>query len=1310
MRRRHPLFPASAATIGLILAALAAPAAAHAAPVSAVDFEDGTMGTWTASGPPALAVIDDPTGGPGKVLSVSGRTEGWHTVQSATGLFDEGEEYTLSARVNTAVAGQARFIVKDGYHWVGNTDTAAGAWTTVSGTFTADADDTQVYIEVAPGTSDFLLDDVVIEQAGGGGENPQEPGTVLIDGTFDDGELGGWSPRAGSDTSAPATTVVAGGAADTAFAAEVSNRTHEGDGIQLDVAGTLLAGQTYALSAAVRFAPGSDAGQGLTVSMRTVTGGSTSYTNLLQIENATAADWTTVEGQFTVPAYDTAAELYIEARYNSGNTSTFLVDQVRVWVPEPEVVDTSLTPLKDSVDFPLGVAIDSRETTGSASQLLLHHFDQITPENHMKVEAWYDADKQFTRHAQATALLDYARDNGLRLYGHVLVWHSQTPDWFFQDDTGRELTSSEADKQFLRERLWTHIDDVAKSIADDYGPYGSATNPLVAWDVVNEVISDQSTADGLRTSRWYQVLGEEYIHLAFRYADEAFNDRYAAAGTDRPVTLFINDYNTEQDVKGAQYEALVKRLLAADVPIDGVGHQFHVSVNTSIASLDAALDRFAGLGLLQEVTELDVTINPATDATRIRQGHFYRDAFEVFRNYHAAAPVDEKLFAATVWGLTDNRSWRSEQQPLLFDAALQAKPAYFGAVGDDDGLPPLVTTANVFQGDVAIATGFADDIAWRNLPENPLTGGAGGFQLRWNADHLTALVRTTVAPERIEFTYDGADFVYTPGGASGTPAGAVPGATVTVGGERFSVVHLPHTDAARGDTAAFDVRVVSGGSVAGAWNSPGATGQLTFLEPLSSLEIPQLAAPTVDAVVDPVWTQAATATTATRVEGDAAGATAQVRTLWQGNILYTLFEVTDPVADNTNSDPWNQDSVELFLDLGNRKSGSYGPNDTQIRITADGSLSFGTGDAARQQARVTAHATAKTATGYIVEAAIALVGESGGQSDVPLGGLGTFHGIDFQVNDGRDGSRFSVHTWAEPTGTGYQNTARWGVARLAPAPAGPEEPGTLVKTPKPTIAGAAQVGRTLTAKAGTWDAGVRLAYQWKADGVAIPGATKATLTLTAAHRGARVTVTVTGSKDGFTSVSRTSARTAKVAAGVLSKAPRPAVAGAAKVGRTLTAHTGTWDRGVKLAYQWKADGRKIAGATKRTLTLSAAQYGDRITVTVTGTKPGYATVAVTSKPTAKVAAGSLGKRPTPAISGTAKVGSTLTVKPGSWDRGVKLSYQWYADGSAIKGATKATLRLTSAERGDRITVRVTAKKSGYAPVIRVSKATPPVRR
>ncbi|MFJ4044562.1 endo-1,4-beta-xylanase [Microbacterium sp. NPDC089987] len=1252
MQPRTPLL-ALLATAALVVTPLIPLAAATAATdtVSKLDFEDGTTGEWTASGSPAIATVADPDAEENRVLRVSGRTETWHTLQSPTGLFTEGETYTLSARVLLPESdGQARFIVKDGYHWVGDTVLQAGKWTTVSGTFTADADDSQVYVEVVPGTQTFYLDDVLITRESGsdagsgdivpgGAENPtttpvsqaqgagdvaaltfddgpngattaklldflkqkqiaatfcvigqniaapggaellrrmveeghtlcnhstgyadmgswdadrvradlvenlriirealgdpqakvpffrapngswgaspavavglgmqplavintisdweqSDPGVLtanlrsairpgevvlvhdgggdrepslqavttvvserladgwrftlpvgapapaqrgaIIDANFEDGTLQGWAARAGSGDATPLVTVVAGGAEGSAHAAQVSERAVEGDGIQIDVTDKLLPGVTYHLEASVRFAPGEAAGQGLTVSMRTVTGDAASYANLIQIENANASGWTRVAGDFTVPGYDTAAELYVEARYNSGNTSTFLIDELRVSVPEPSPVDVTLTPIKDTVDFPVGVAIDSRETTGAAADLLRHHFDQITPENHMKVEAWYGDDGAFRRHPEATSLLDFSQQNDLRLYGHVLLWHSQTPDWFFQDD-GRELTASPEDKQLLRERLAEHVDNVARSIADDYGLYGSDTNPIVAWDVVNEVVADQTTPDGLRTSRWHDVLGEEYIRLAFEYADEAFNTTYAAPGAQRPVKLFINDYNTEQDRKGAQYEALVKRLIAADVPIDGVGHQFHVSINTTIGSLEAALDRFSGLGLMQEVTELDVTINPATETNRIRQGHFYRDVFSLLRRYHDAAPASEKLFAATVWGLTDDRSWRSEQQPLLFGAGLQAKPAYYGAVDDADGVPALVATANVFGGDVALQDGFADAIEWRNLPGNDLTNQTGSFQTRWTPDHLSVLVRSAAAPERIEITYGDRELFWAP-----DAAGSLQGIQTVVDGEHLVALHVPHEGISVGDSAAFDLRIVTGGSVAGGWNSPGATGRLTFLEPLSHLQIPELPAPSVDGAVDPVWADAAVVSTQKLVEGASSGATAEVRSLWQGNRLYVLYEVTDPEIDSSNSDPWNRDSVELFLDLGNTKTGSYGPNDTQIRVTSEGDLSFGTGSSAAQLARVSSSATAATPTGYTVELEIDLVGQSGGQSDVPLGGADTFHGLDFQINDGRGGSRFAVHTWADPSGTGYQSTARWGVAHLVPAgdAQGPED-------------------------------------------------------------------------------------------------------------------------------------------------------------------------------------------------------------------------------------------------------------------------------
>ncbi len=373
----------------------------------------------------------------------------------------------------------------------------------------------------------------------------------------------------------------------------------------------------------------------------------------------TNSGWTQITQSFTPGAFDELF-LYLETRWSNNetlNTSDFYVDDIVVTAPEPPVIE-DLTPIKDTLDFPIGVAIDSRETVGSPSELLLKHFDQVTPENFMKPEAWYDANGVFTPNAEADALMEFAQENDLKVYGHTLVWHSQTPAWFFQNSAGDPLTTSAADQEVLRTRLHDHIFSVAEYLSDTYGEFGSDTNPLYAFDVVNEVVSDSGDfADGLRRSEWYRILGEDFIDLAFQYADEAFNDVYADPAADRPVTLFINDYNTEQDGKQQRYHALVERLLARGVPVDGVGHQFHVSLSMPVSALDAALDAFEDTGLTQAVTELDVTIGtPVTQANLVEQGYYFRDAFRAFREH------SDDLFSVTAWGLTDGRSWRASRR------------------------------------------------------------------------------------------------------------------------------------------------------------------------------------------------------------------------------------------------------------------------------------------------------------------------------------------------------------------------------------------------------------------------------------------------------------------------------------------------------------------------------------------------------------------------------------------------------------------------------------------------------------------------
>src|SRR5690606_19056805 len=139
-------------------------------------------------------------------------------------------------------------------------------------------------------------------------------------------------------------------------------------------------------------------------------------------------------------------------------------------------------------------------------------------------------------------------------------------------------------------------------------------------------------------------------------------------------------------------------------------------------------------------------------------------------------------------------------------------------------------------------------------------------------------------------------------------------------------------------------------------------------------------------------------------------------------------EVTDAELDVSGADPWIQDSVEIYVDAGNVKNGSYRYDDTQIRISADNAVSFGTGDEPFQWARVES-ATTRTDGGYLVEVAVSLL---------EYGGEGSFHGLDVQVNDASEGARTGIRNWADPSGAGYQSTARWGVAQLVSAVTGTE--------------------------------------------------------------------------------------------------------------------------------------------------------------------------------------------------------------------------------------------------------------------------------
>ncbi|UYK41178.1 hypothetical protein [Microbacterium terricola] len=262
-------------------------------------------------------------------------------------------------------------------------------------------------------------------------------------------------------------------------------------------------------------------------------------------------------------------------------------------------------------------------------------------------------------------------------------------------------------------------------------------------------------------------------------------------------------------------------------------------------------------------------------------------------------------------------------------------------------------------------------------------------------------------------------------------------------------------------------------------------------------------------------------------------------------------------------------------------------------------------------------------------------------------------------------------------------------------------------SPTPVIASTAIVGKPLTVKRGFYGWWNEIfEYTWLVDGKPA-GRVGPAFTPTDDELGSVISVRVAGMSE-YGSIIKTSNATAP-AVGKFT-APTPRVIGNTRVGSTLTAIPGIWTpSAAKTTYQWYRASSAISGATNWTYKLTAADKGRTVKVKVTGAKPGYPTLSKVSLPTTTIDAEHI-VTATPKITGTTTVGRKLTATAGAWrPASVTLTYRWYRDNSAIKGATKPAYLLTAADRGKTIKVKVTASKTGYTTVAKVSQATAEIR-
>ena len=253
--------------------------------------------------------------------------------------------------------------------------------------------------------------------------------------------------------------------------------------------------------------------------------------------------------------------------------------------------------------------------------------------------------------------------------------------------------------------------------------------------------------------------------------------------------------------------------------------------------------------------------------------------------------------------------------------------------------------------------------------------------------------------------------------------------------------------------------------------------------------------------------------------------------------------------------------------------------------------------------------------------------------------------------------------------------------------------GLFSSSPAPSILGQNQTGKTLAASIGSWDVGTQTTIQWLRDGNPIQNATGTSYKLLASDVGHQINVQVTGRQDGYKTEVRTgNSITAELAS--FAASPTPLVLGLHQTGRDVTATVGIWDVGTQTTIQWLRDGNPIQNATGTSYKLLASDVGHEFNVQVTGTQDGYTTQVRISDPV-RAQLGVLAKK-TPTILGTPKVGKKLLAKASPAATGVKITWQWLLDGKVIKGATGSSYTLLKAQKGKKISVRVSQSLTGYA--------------
>lgn len=799
----------------------------------------------------------------------------------------------------------------------------------------------------------------------------------------------------------------------------------------------------------------------------------------------TAGEWTKFSGTFNVPK--TADQIVIRiieqgTNYGQGDCvkGAYCVTGVsmkKITRPKPEI-EKDIPEWKTSVteslgnDSIAGTAIMLSEISDDTlMELVEKHFNAVTFGNELKPDALFNYQidgnsvptKTITFEGEELQVpivndagdsLDFSRadamadkilawnnahpDQKIRIRGHVLVWHSQTQEWFFHENY--DITKPYVNKETMNRRLEWFI----SSVFDHY--FGEAANGkydglFYGWDVVNEAVigntyrTDKVSAaeslseirHGNNSSWWHVYESNEFIINAFKYAN-----KYAPEN----VELYYNDFGETDNTKCEGIVKLINDVKSAEgTRLDAFGMQAHYNVDGfSAAQFKSVAKKYAQAAGKVQLTELDFKASSTYDGTAATKESEYTKMAYCHKNLYEAIKAlkaeGANVSGITVWGVIEPNSWLhsqsnlgggasgSAQCPLLFDGNYKAKPAYWAYV-DATKLQPAIQKVTITE---------AKD---GNIAGETYTIDQGAVQAEfipvWDADGLTVQVKvkdTTVNDADAVTVYvdpknSASDITPHKVTVARTAAAAIAGgyqATVKVSMKGLKVAQQISLDVVvnnDGETGSFN-------DLTGKQESSSKYYAVATMKP--GIEKIPYGTISVDADADAAWGNAVNIPL-TINKGSEASANAKV--LWDDDNLYVYATVNDAVLDKTGAQTHEQDSLEVFIDEDNGKTASYGEDDKQYRINYENEQSF---NGKKCLAENVKSATKTIEGGYVVEAAFKW-------TDIkPANGAKI--GLEFQINDAKGGKRIGTLSWYDETGMGWSGSNVYGTVELTRKPGG----------------------------------------------------------------------------------------------------------------------------------------------------------------------------------------------------------------------------------------------------------------------------------